>query len=144
MPTEPEEIATEKCRLAVQQVAAPVIVEDTSLHFNALGGLPGPLGPLSRCLCHSISCYRAASRVCSFQCLRSTTLLLSMILTFAPMGYFHSCQILTPSGPYIKWFLEKCGHDGLNNLLAAYEDKVSCLCQGCDTVYNMFGLVVVP
>ncbi|KAK4453613.1 inosine triphosphate pyrophosphatase [Podospora aff. communis PSN243] len=26
-------------------------------------------------------------------------------------------------GPYIKWFLESIGHDGLNNLLAAYEDK---------------------
>ncbi|XP_047046111.1 inosine triphosphate pyrophosphatase isoform X2 [Lolium rigidum] len=26
-------------------------------------------------------------------------------------------------GPYIKWFLEKIGHDGLNNLLKAYEDK---------------------
>jgi inosine triphosphate pyrophosphatase len=26
-------------------------------------------------------------------------------------------------GPYIKWFLEKCGHDGLNNMLVAYEDK---------------------
>lgn len=26
-------------------------------------------------------------------------------------------------GPYIKWFLEKIGHEGLNNLLAAYEDK---------------------
>jgi len=26
-------------------------------------------------------------------------------------------------GPYIKWFLEKTGHEGLNNLLAAYEDK---------------------
>ncbi|KAI9881368.1 MAG: nucleoside triphosphate pyrophosphohydrolase ham1 [Pleopsidium flavum] len=26
-------------------------------------------------------------------------------------------------GPYIKWFLEKLGHDGLNNLLMAYEDK---------------------
>ena len=25
--------------------------------------------------------------------------------------------------PYIKWFLEKTGHTGLNNLLAAYEDK---------------------
>jgi inosine triphosphate pyrophosphatase len=23
----------------------------------------------------------------------------------------------------VKWFLEKTGHDGLNNLLAAYEDK---------------------
>jgi inosine triphosphate pyrophosphatase len=26
-------------------------------------------------------------------------------------------------GPYIKWFLSKLGHAGLNNLLAAYEDK---------------------
>lgn len=26
-------------------------------------------------------------------------------------------------GPYIKWFLEKLGHEGLNNLLAAHEDK---------------------
>eukprot|EP00927_Polykrikos_kofoidii_P015113 TRINITY_DN16704_c0_g1_i1.p1 TRINITY_DN16704_c0_g1~~TRINITY_DN16704_c0_g1_i1.p1 ORF type:complete len:247 (-),score=45.78 TRINITY_DN16704_c0_g1_i1:252-917(-) len=26
-------------------------------------------------------------------------------------------------GPYIKWFLQKLGHDGLNNLLAGYEDK---------------------
>ncbi|XP_047315669.1 inosine triphosphate pyrophosphatase [Impatiens glandulifera] len=26
-------------------------------------------------------------------------------------------------GPYIKWFLEKTGHEGLNNLLMAYEDK---------------------
>jgi len=26
-------------------------------------------------------------------------------------------------GPYVKWFLDKTGHEGLNNLLAAYEDK---------------------
>ncbi|KAK1770662.1 inosine triphosphate pyrophosphatase [Phialemonium atrogriseum] len=26
-------------------------------------------------------------------------------------------------GPYIKWFLTSLGHEGLNNLLAAYEDK---------------------
>jgi inosine triphosphate pyrophosphatase len=39
---EPEEIATKKCTQAVLQVDGPVIVEDTSLCFNALGGLPGP------------------------------------------------------------------------------------------------------
>jgi inosine/xanthosine triphosphate pyrophosphatase family protein len=44
----------------VQQVQGAVMVEDTSLCFNALGGLPGP---------------------------------------------------------YIKWFLEKTGHEGLNNLV---------------------------
>ncbi|KAG7384558.1 hypothetical protein PHYPSEUDO_002458 [Phytophthora pseudosyringae] len=63
---EPADIAKEKCRLAAQQVQGAVLVEDTSLCFNALKGLPGP---------------------------------------------------------YIKWFLEKTGHDGLNNMLAAYEDK---------------------
>eukprot|EP00441_Pelagodinium_beii_P035159 CAMPEP_0197629816 /NCGR_PEP_ID=MMETSP1338-20131121/7524_1 /TAXON_ID=43686 ORGANISM="Pelagodinium beii, Strain RCC1491" /NCGR_SAMPLE_ID=MMETSP1338 /ASSEMBLY_ACC=CAM_ASM_000754 /LENGTH=210 /DNA_ID=CAMNT_0043200921 /DNA_START=111 /DNA_END=743 /DNA_ORIENTATION=+ len=26
-------------------------------------------------------------------------------------------------GPYIKWFLDKLGHEGLNKLLAGYEDK---------------------
>jgi inosine triphosphate pyrophosphatase len=28
-------------------------------------------------------------------------------------------------GPYIKWFLDKLGHDGLNKLLAGYEDKTA-------------------
>eukprot|EP00542_Grammatophora_oceanica_P010591 CAMPEP_0194039228 /NCGR_PEP_ID=MMETSP0009_2-20130614/11372_1 /TAXON_ID=210454 /ORGANISM="Grammatophora oceanica, Strain CCMP 410" /LENGTH=573 /DNA_ID=CAMNT_0038681989 /DNA_START=5 /DNA_END=1726 /DNA_ORIENTATION=- len=28
-------------------------------------------------------------------------------------------------GPYIKWFLEKCGHDGLNAMLAGFEDKTA-------------------
>ncbi len=63
---EPADISAEKCRLAADAVDGPVMVEDTSLCFNALGGLPGP---------------------------------------------------------YIKWFLEKTGHAGLNNLLAAYDDK---------------------
>lgn len=26
-------------------------------------------------------------------------------------------------GPYIKWFMKSIGHEGLNNLLAAYDDK---------------------
>lgn len=39
---EPEEISAEKCRLAAEQVGGPVFVEDTSLCYNALGGLPGP------------------------------------------------------------------------------------------------------
>lgn len=65
---EPEEVALEKCKYAVKALGGghPVMVEDTSLCFNALGGLPGV---------------------------------------------------------YIKWFLEKTGHVGLNNLLAAYPDK---------------------
>ena len=65
---EPEDVAREKCLLAVKEVKGPTIVEDTCLCFNALGGLPGV---------------------------------------------------------YIKWFLEKLGHEGLNNLLVAYEDKTA-------------------
>ena len=57
-----------------------VIVEDTSLCFNALGGLPGP---------------------------------------------------------YIKWFLDKLGHEGLVTLLAGHEDK-SAFAQ-CIVVYCRYG-----
>ena len=39
---EPEYIVQEKCKSASLQLNGPVIVEDTSLCFNALGGLPGP------------------------------------------------------------------------------------------------------
>ena len=38
---EPEEVALQKCKIAAQEVNGPVMVEDTSLCFNALGGLPG-------------------------------------------------------------------------------------------------------
>eukprot|EP01116_Phalansterium_solitarium_P023198 TRINITY_DN8003_c0_g1_i1.p2 TRINITY_DN8003_c0_g1~~TRINITY_DN8003_c0_g1_i1.p2 ORF type:complete len:211 (-),score=75.26 TRINITY_DN8003_c0_g1_i1:135-767(-) len=63
---EPEDVSREKCRLASRQVNGPVMVEDTSLCFNGLKGLPGP---------------------------------------------------------YIKWFLEKLGNEGLNKLLVGFEDK---------------------
>ncbi|CAP38041.1 Protein CBR-HAP-1 [Caenorhabditis briggsae] len=39
---EPEFIAQKKCQEAVEAVKGPVLVEDTSLCFNAMGGLPGP------------------------------------------------------------------------------------------------------
>lgn len=28
-------------------------------------------------------------------------------------------------GPYIKWFLESCGHDGLNSMLTGFDDKTA-------------------
>jgi len=37
-----EYIVTEKCRLAAEKVGGAVMVEDVSLEFDALGGLPGP------------------------------------------------------------------------------------------------------
>lgn len=38
---DPEEIAIEKCKIAANIVKGPVFIEDTSLCFNALSGLPG-------------------------------------------------------------------------------------------------------
>jgi inosine triphosphate pyrophosphatase len=38
----PEDIAREKCKTALDILKCPVLIEDTSLCFNALGGLPGP------------------------------------------------------------------------------------------------------
>ena len=68
----PDEVSKEKCKLAAAHLSKEtdekclVMVEDTSLCFNALNGLPGV---------------------------------------------------------YIKWFLQKLGHDGLNRMLAGFEDK---------------------
>lgn len=39
---DPQEVATEKAKLAFQKAQKPVLVEDTSLCFNAYKGLPGP------------------------------------------------------------------------------------------------------
>lgn len=39
---DPDSIARDKCWAAAEIVQGPVIVEDTCLCFNALGGLPGP------------------------------------------------------------------------------------------------------
>jgi len=63
---DPVEVAIEKCKLAAIEVQGPVFTEDTSLCFNALGGMPGL---------------------------------------------------------YIKWFLQKCGHVGLNSMLDGFDDR---------------------
>ncbi len=38
---EPAWVSAEKCRLAADKLQRPVLVDDTSLCFNAMGGLPG-------------------------------------------------------------------------------------------------------
>lgn len=60
------DICINKCKEAARIVKGPVLIEDTCLCFNAMGGLPGP---------------------------------------------------------YIKWFLEKIGPDGLYQMLTGWEDK---------------------
>ena len=61
-----EAIAKEKALLGAQLAGGPCVVEDTSLQFTALGGMPGP---------------------------------------------------------YIKWFQDRLGNQGLYNILTAYHDK---------------------
>ncbi|KAG7177730.1 inosine triphosphate pyrophosphatase-like [Homarus americanus] len=39
---EADDVSRDKCKAAGELIKAPVIVEDTCLCFNALGGLPGP------------------------------------------------------------------------------------------------------
>ena len=68
---DPTDIAREKCKEAARRVGGPVLVEDTSLCFTALNGLPGP---------------------------------------------------------YIKWFVDRLGNEGLYRLLDPYADK-SAFCQ---------------
>lgn len=63
-----EAIAKEKAMLGAQLANGPCVVEDTSLQFRALGGMPGP---------------------------------------------------------YIKWFQQSLGSDGLYKILNAYEDKTA-------------------
>ena len=65
---DPLYVSREKCLLASKEISGPVITEDTSLCFNALGGMPGP---------------------------------------------------------YIKWFLESCGHSGLNKMLDGFADRTA-------------------
>jgi len=83
----PEDISRQKCLLAVQKIQGPCMVEDTSLCFNALGGLPGP---------------------------------------------------------YIKWFLEKLGHEGLNKMLAGFDDKTGAplLCRLAFSLFDIHLLIL--
>ena len=70
-----------------------VMVEDTSLCFNALGGLPGPY----------CKCARPQLKP-----------------TAGPRRW---PWVHSRAARVRRWFLEKTGHEGLNNLLAAYDDK---------------------
>ena len=39
---EADEVSISKCQEAAKQLNGPVLVEDTCLCFNVMGGLPGP------------------------------------------------------------------------------------------------------
>jgi len=55
------------------------------------------------------------------KCLRAAAIVNGPVLVEDTCLCFNALKELP--GPYIKWFLEALGHEGLNNLLAAYPDK---------------------
>lgn len=55
------------------------------------------------------------------KCLEAAQLLDGAVITEDTSLCFNSLQGLP--GPYIKWFLEKCGLDGLNKMIEAFDDK---------------------
>ncbi|CAF9924151.1 MAG: nucleoside triphosphate pyrophosphohydrolase ham1 [Alectoria fallacina] len=55
------------------------------------------------------------------KCRRAAALIGGSVLTEDTCLCFSALKELP--GPYIKWFLQALGHEGLNNLLMAYEDK---------------------
>lgn len=57
------------------------------------------------------------------KCRRASKAINGPALTEDTALEFHALKGLP--GPYIKWFLGALGHEGLNNLLAAYEDKTA-------------------
>jgi inosine triphosphate pyrophosphatase len=59
--------------------------------------------------------------VCDLKLYRTGTLLQGPTLVEDTSLCYHALNGLP--GPYVKWFLDKNGHDGLNKMLAGYEDK---------------------
>jgi hypothetical protein len=96
-----------------------VCTQDTSLCFNALNGLPGPYikwflektgaFPLSFAACTSLLLPARAFKLYSRACVRALTT--TRHCTFGS-AYNHT-----------KRSHAHAGHDGLNNILAAYSDK---------------------
>ncbi|CAJ0766463.1 13957_t:CDS:2, partial [Entrophospora sp. SA101] len=55
------------------------------------------------------------------KCKRASIVLNCPVITEDTCLCFNALEGLP--GPYIKWFLEKLGHDGLNKMLSGFEDK---------------------
>lgn len=95
---EMDEISIKKCEEAAKLVQGPVIVEDTSLCFHALGGLPG--------IIHNFVNVKSDYH----------------IHFFYELNFFHENFI---PGPYIKYFLEKIGPEGLSKMLVGFDDRAA-------------------
>jgi len=59
--------------------------------------------------------------ICADKCRRAAEAVQGPVLVEDTCLCFNALKELP--GPYIKWFMEALGHEGLNNLLAAYPNK---------------------
>lgn len=104
---EPEDIAREKALLAVKQTGCA-----------ALSFLPPPKFQQSSVpLLRSPFSQRSSNQPLPRHSIRVPTLVEDTSLCFNALGGL--------PGPYIKWFLEKCGHDGMNRMLSGFDDKTA-------------------
>lgn len=87
------------------------MVEDTSLCFNALKGLPGVGQGRGAMTGGEVT---AAALLLQLRLLRA---LESCRQHRHDPLHAVAAAAAYPAGPYIKWFLEKLGHDGLNRML---------------------------
>ena len=136
-----EEIAKEKCRLAAQEIRGAVFTEDTSLCFNALNGLPGCVR-IALCLpgCVAFCCAACYTGRCETVRPANPSVSHALVVVVCPLVFsrlfcFCFCASIQsnrteptqtgPSRPYIKWFLERCGHTGLNRMLDGFDDRTA-------------------
>jgi len=101
---DPEDIAIEKCKIAANIVGGAVLTEDTSLCFNALSGLPGVyIKWLEKmCICVCVALHEIFN-----------------------IGWNSTILFLTLYWLWLNRFLEKCGHDGLNDMISGFVDKTA-------------------
>ncbi|KAF7941403.1 hypothetical protein EAE99_001040 [Botrytis elliptica] len=59
--------------------------------------------------------------ISSDKCRRAAEIIQGPVLVEDTCLCFNALKELP--GPYIKWFMDKLGHDGLNNMLAGFSDK---------------------
>ena len=97
----PEEVSREKCKLAAAKVGGPVIVEDTSLCFNALGGLPGVyikvLSTLRHVWCGGLTCCPSGFSKRSDTKVLTTSCRLTATSRPTLSAYFHIARALVQS-----------------------------------------------
>ncbi|KAL8928015.1 MAG: hypothetical protein Q9208_002090 [Pyrenodesmia sp. 3 TL-2023] len=101
----------------------------TELHFITgnshklaeVQAILGDVTPLISCPLDLVEIQGTIEEISKDKCRRAAAVIGGPVLVEDTCLCFNALKELP--GPYIKWFLQALGHQGLNNLLAAYEDK---------------------